>query len=84
MSIITKKQLLEKVKTGEIGVSPALDTFQLQDHSIDLRLGFTFMIPKRWHLTTNGRESLDIPRPAGFHSPKQNSLALVWAWKVPP
>lgn len=60
MSVITKKQILEKVKTGEITFNPALDSFQLQAHAVDLRLGFTFMIPKRWHLTTKGRESLDI------------------------
>src|SRR5690606_10713722 len=32
----------------------------LQAHSVDLRLGFTFMIPKSWHVTTKGRESLDL------------------------
>lgn len=60
MSIITKKQIIEKIKSGEISFKPSLDEFQLQAHAVDLRLGFTFMIPKRWHLTTKGRESLDI------------------------
>jgi dCTP deaminase len=60
MSVITKKQILEKVKSGEIAFKPALDQFQIQEHAVDLRLGFTFMIPKMWHMTPQGRESLDI------------------------
>lgn len=60
MSVITKNQIIDRVKKGEIGFSPPLDIFQLQEHAVDLRLGFTFMIPKIWHLTARGRESLDI------------------------
>ncbi|TSC84611.1 MAG: deoxycytidine triphosphate deaminase Dcd [Parcubacteria group bacterium Gr01-1014_17] len=60
MAILTKKGILERVAKKEIGFSPNLDTFQLQDHAVDLRLGFTFLIPKIWHLTEKGRESLDI------------------------
>lgn len=60
MSVITKQQIIERVEKGEIGFTPSLDSFQLQEHAVDLRLGFTFLIPKIWHLTTHGRESLDI------------------------
>ncbi|HEX7724516.1 MAG TPA: dCTP deaminase [Candidatus Paceibacterota bacterium] len=60
MSIITREQILERIKTGKLGIKPSLDQFQLQAHAIDLRLGYTFMIPKMWHMTPNGRESLDI------------------------
>ncbi len=60
MSVITKKEILNRVAKGDISFTPHLDTFQLQDHSVDLRIGFTFMIPKMWHLTARGRESLDI------------------------
>lgn len=60
MSIITKKQILERIKSGNIKFKPTLDTFQLQAHAIDLRLGYTFLIPKMWHLTQNGREALNI------------------------
>ncbi len=67
MAVLTKTKILERVKTGELGFTPGLDLFQLQDHSVDLRLGFTFMIPKVWHLTERGRESLDI-----LHFDKQN------------
>lgn len=67
MAVLTKNQILERVKKGEIGFTPNLDIFQLQEHSVDLRLGFTFMIPKAWHLTSRGREPLDI-----LHFDKQN------------
>lgn len=67
MAVLTKTKILERVKTGTLGFTPPLDAFQLQDHSVDLRLGFTFMVPKVWHLTEQGRESLDV-----FHFDKQN------------
>jgi dCTP deaminase len=60
MAVITQKEILELVKSGEISFKPELDRFQLQGHSVDLRLGYTFMIPKSWHLTPKGREALDI------------------------
>lgn len=60
MSIITKKQILERIKEGSISIKPNLDSFQLQAHAIDLRLGFTFLIPKRWHMTEKGREALNM------------------------
>lgn len=60
MAVITKKQILERVEKGDIGFTPSLDRFQLQEHAVDLRLGFTFLIPKIWHLTPRGREALSI------------------------
>lgn len=60
MSVITKKEIVERVQNGEIAFTPNLDSFQLQEHAVDLRLGFTFLIPKIWHMTAKGRESLDI------------------------
>ena len=60
MSIITHTQIVERVRSGSLIFKPGLDQFQLQAHSVDLRLGYTFMIPKMWHMTTRGRESLDI------------------------
>ena len=60
MSILTKKQILDRVAKNEIGFNPNLDKFQLQAHAVDLRLGYTFLIPKIWHLTTKGREILDV------------------------
>lgn len=60
MAILTKNQILERVKSGDIGFTPNLDTFQVQAHAVDLRLGFTFLIPKMWHVTPRGREALNI------------------------
>jgi dCTP deaminase len=60
MSVITKNIIIEKINSGEISFKPELDSFQLQGHSVDLRLGFTFMIPKTWHMTPKGREAFDI------------------------
>lgn len=68
MAVLTKKQILENITTGRIKIHPSLDSFQLQDHAIDLRMGFTFMIPKMWKLTEKGREVLDI-----MHFDKQNN-----------
>ena len=60
MSVITKEVLLEKMSNGSIGFNPPLDEYQLHNHSVDLRLGFTFVVPKRWHMTQKGREALTI------------------------
>ena len=60
MAILTKEQILERVKVGEISFAPRLDKFQLQSASIDLRLGFTFLVPKLWQITKAGREALNL------------------------
>ncbi len=68
MAVLTKKEILARIRSDNISFKPNLDSFQIQDHAIDLRLGFTFMIPKTWHVTQKGRESLDI-----IHFDKKNS-----------
>lgn len=60
MSVLTNDEIIEYVKAGKIGFSPGLDKFQLQAHSVDLRLGFTFLVPKSWQVTKNGREQLHM------------------------
>lgn len=60
MSILTKSDITEYLKEKKIKVNPGIDRFQLQAHSIDLRLGFTFLIPKVWHVTKSGREQLHM------------------------
>lgn len=69
MAILTKRQILERVSAGNIGFSPAIDEFQIQMHAIDMRLGFTFMVPKASRLTDNGREALNID-PLKDHGPE--------------
>lgn len=60
MAILTKNQILERVSKGEIAFKPELDEFQVQAHAIDMRLGYTFLLPKSWRLTDKGREALYI------------------------
>lgn len=60
MSVLTGKDILEYVDKGGIVFKPALDSFQVQAHSIDMRLGFTFLVPKSWHVTKHGREQLHM------------------------
>ncbi|MDP2650291.1 MAG: dCTP deaminase [bacterium] len=60
MAVLTKKQILERVEKGDIAFTPALDTFQVQGHSVDLRLGYTFLIHKSWRVSKEGREALSI------------------------
>ncbi len=58
MSVLVKEEILQYVQDGRIAFKPGLDQFQVQAHSVDLRLGFTFLIPKSWHVTKSGREQL--------------------------
>ncbi len=60
MAILTREQILKRLQTENLCFRPHLDTFQLQEHSVDLRLGFTFLIPKAWQLTPKGREAVAI------------------------
>lgn len=60
MSVLTQQDILEYVQAGKIGFKPGLDKFQIQAHSVDLRLGYTFLIPKSWHVTKSGREQLHM------------------------
>lgn len=69
MSILTKKEILERVKSGNLAFIPGLDKFQLQTHAVDLRLGFTFLIPKVWKMTDKGRQALSID-PLKDHGPE--------------
>lgn len=69
MAILTKNEILERVATGSIAFQPGLDAFQVQAHAVDLRLGFTFLIPKVWRMTTAGRTALSID-PLKDHGPE--------------
>lgn len=60
MAILTKNDILKYLKEGKIQIKPGIDRFQLQAHSLDLRLGFTFLIPKVWRVTKAGREQLHM------------------------
>jgi dCTP deaminase len=61
--ILTKKEILARVKEGSLAFSPALDTFQVRAHAIDLRLGYTILVPKAWRMTPGGREAIRLIDP---------------------
>lgn len=53
--ILSREDILQQMDCGGLSFSPSIDRFQLQQHSVDLRLGFTFLIPKLWEMTNAGR-----------------------------
>ena len=69
MSVLTREEILERIAKDEIAILPSVDEFQLQAHSVDLRLGFTFMLPKQYVITKEGREALRID-PLRNHGPE--------------
>lgn len=58
--ILTREQVLRQVRESRIRFEPGLDSFQIQQHSVDLRLGLTFRIPILWRMTEKGREALIV------------------------
>src|SRR3989339_2127475 len=60
MSVLTRKELLESLTSGEIRFTPEIDKFQLQPHAIDLRLGYKFLIPRNWVLDDQGRRAIKV------------------------
>lgn len=71
MAVLTQADIIAYMQAGRLAFSPALDVFQMQAHAIDLRLGFTFLVPRAWHVTEAGREQLYIdyyaPNPKHEH-----------------
>lgn len=57
--VLNKEKLLEYIRSGKIAFTPALDRFQLQPHSIDLRIGWSFYMAERWQLTEAGRVAVE-------------------------
>ena len=52
MAALTKQQLLMEIGNGTIIVSPLLDHEQIEDGSVNLRLGCDFIVPKRSQVTS--------------------------------
>jgi deoxycytidine triphosphate deaminase len=63
MSVLTKSDILARVKAGSLSFTPHLDTFQVRAHAVDLRLGYTFLVPKSTRLTAKGREAIRLVDP---------------------
>ncbi len=62
MAVLTRENIVRLVEKEDLGFEPALDVFQLQGHSVDLRLGWTFMVPRWWELKKEGRVVLNMDR----------------------
>jgi len=73
--VLSRKDILQRMQSGEIKFDPALDGFQLQPHAIDLRLGFNFHIPKTWEMTKLGRKAITID-PLDLHANGKNFEAI--------
>lgn len=58
MAVLTRKEITALIKKGDLGFAPKLDKFQLQPHSVDLRLGTRFYVSRIWKSTARGREIL--------------------------
>lgn len=69
MAVLTRDEILARIHSKSLSISPSLDSFQLQAHAVDLRLGFTFLIPKSWRMTDKGRSALTID-PLKDHGPE--------------
>lgn len=53
--LLSKKEIIALVLSGQISFDPDIDSFQLQGNAIDLRLGYTFMVSKPTSVTNAGR-----------------------------
>ena len=60
MSVLTRKDLLSSIASGDIRFTPDIDAFQLQPHAIDLRLGYKFLIPRNWMVDEKGRHAIKV------------------------
>lgn len=60
MPVLTRPDILSRIKSGQLRFSPALDQFQIQPHAVDLRLGYRFLIPKNWTIDEHGRRAISV------------------------
>lgn len=67
MGILTRDQIVEAIKRGDLSFSPAVDALQLRPHSIDLRLSSTFHVPRRSTDEESGRHASNLHHHAIHH-----------------
>ena len=56
--ILNSHDIKDEISKGLIAFAPALDGFQVQPNSIDLRVGWSFYIPETWEYTDAGRVAI--------------------------
>jgi dCTP deaminase len=69
MAVLSKNEILIYLKDQKIVFKPDLDEYQIQPNSIDLRLGYSFYIPKKWKMDEVGRIAINVDyhdNPDGF------------------
>ncbi|MBU0614215.1 dCTP deaminase [Patescibacteria group bacterium] len=75
--ILTRKEIISRIKNSELKFTPQVDQFQLQPHALDLRLGYKFLIPKNWIMTDSGRKALKISiEDVGIHNEQFDEVIL--------
>ncbi len=72
--ILSRHDIVERIHQKELVFSPEIDQFQIQQHSVDLRLGFSFLIPKSWELTQEGRVAVRTDHLDQEHKSMRNTL----------
>ena len=60
MSVLIKSEIIQLIKESKLSFEPGLDKWQLQPHAVDLRLGQTFLVPKTWEMTGEGRRVVTV------------------------
>ncbi len=68
--VLNKTELLSYIKEGKLTFSPSLDAFQMQPNSVDLRLGWSFYVPKGEEMTAQGRVGVSADY-LDYESPKE-------------
>ncbi|MEK7076874.1 MAG: dCTP deaminase [Patescibacteria group bacterium] len=59
MAILGKKDIARYLSEGKLVFDPAIDKFQLQPNSLDLRVGWSFYIPEQWKYSDEGRSAVE-------------------------
>lgn len=67
MGILTRTQIVDAIKRGDLSFTPAIDALQLRPHSIDLRLSSTFHVPRRSTDEESGRHATNLHHHAIHH-----------------
>lgn len=57
--VFGKKKILEYIKDGKLAFFPAVDQFQIQPNSVDLRIGWTFYVPESTQIGDMGRVAIE-------------------------
>ena len=72
--ILTSQQIMDRILKKELVFTPGIDQFQIQQHSVDLRLGFSFLIPKAWEITNEGRVAMKTDHLDMEHRSQRHTL----------